>query len=91
MTTLTKSSVGRQLLASLLANNEPEFVRILDAHCLQLRGNSVDFEAEIARVIEQIREGETTLGLDCDLASSKTIKTQMKDRLATKREELLAA
>lgn len=88
---MTKYSVGRQLLAALLANNEPEFVRILDAHCLQVRGSRIDFEAEIARVIDQIREAEAALGLDNDLASSKMVKIQMRDRMVTKREELLAA
>lgn len=89
--TITKYSVGRQLLASLLANDEPEFVRILDVHCLQVRASRVDFDAEIARVIDQINEGETALGLDIDPASAKMIRIQMKGRLASKREERLAA
>lgn len=89
--TITKYSVGRQLLASLLANDEAEFVRILDAHCLQIRGSRVDCDAEIARVIDQINEGETALGLDNDLASAKMVRIQMQGRLVAKREELLAA
>lgn len=90
--TITKCSVGRQLLASLLANDEPGFVRILDAHCLQIRGSRVDIDAEIARVIDQINEGETELGLDNDPASAKMVRIQLKGRLATtQREELLAA
>ncbi|MDD5175376.1 MAG: hypothetical protein PHQ05_02985 [Sterolibacterium sp.] len=87
----TNISVGHQLLVAMIANNEPEFTRILDAACLQIRGNRFDMDAEIDRVIDQVRKGEIALGLEYDLASWKMVRSEMKERLAAKKEALLAA
>jgi len=87
----THATIGRQLLVALISNDEPEFVRILNAHCLQIRGNRFDREAEIRGVLDQIREAEIALGLDYDLATWKMARSQMNDRLAANREERLAA
>lgn len=89
--TSTNINVGRQLLVALISNNEPEFVRVLDAACLQIRGNRLDTVAEINRVMAQVRESESALGLDFDLATRKMISLAMTERLAPKTEALLAA
>lgn len=89
--TITQSNVGRELLVALTSNDESEFVRILDAFCLQIRGNRLDIDREIARVLDQLREGELALGLAYDLASWKVVKSEMMDRLSRNEEELLAA
>ncbi len=89
--TSTNISVGRQLLVAMLSNNEPEFVRVLAAHCLQILGNRLNIETEISHVLNQIRESEIALGLEYDLASWKMVKSEMKQLLAPKRKALLAA
>ena len=89
--TSTNISVGRQLLVAMISDNELEFVRVLDAACLHIRGNRLDTDAEIDRVIDQIREGEIALGLEYDLASWRMVRSEMKERLAPKNEVLLAA
>ena len=87
----THASIGRQLLAAMISNDEAGFIRILDAHCLHIRGGGLDQDHEIARVLDQFREGERTLALEHDLAASKMIRSEMLDRLARGQEELLAA
>lgn len=89
--TSTNMSVGRQLLVAMISNNEAEFIRTLDAACLHIRGNRFDTAAEIDRVIDQIREGEIALGLAHEPAGWKMVRAEMKERLAPKKEVLLAA
>lgn len=89
--TSTNISVGRQLLVAMISNNEPEFIRVLDAHCRQILGNRLNIETEISHVLNQIRESEIALGLEYDLASWKMVKSEMKERLVPKKKELLAA
>ena len=89
--TSTNISVGRQLLVAMISNNEPEFIRVLDAACFQIRGNRLSIEAEISNVLNQIRESEIALGLEYDLASWKMVRCEMQERLAPNKEVLLAA
>ena len=89
--TSTSMSVGRQLLVALIANDEPEFIRILDAACRQMRGNRLATDAEIDRLTDQLRAGETALGLAHDPASCKMVRAQLQQRLAPNQDVLLAA
>lgn len=89
--TTTNISVGRQLLDAMISNNEPEFIQVLETVCRQIRGNRLDTAVEIDRVIDQLRDGESVLGLDRDLASWKMVRSEMKERLAANKEVLLAA
>lgn len=89
--TSTNTSVGRQLLVAMVSNNEAEFVRILDAAYLHVWGSRANWDAEIDCVIDQIREAELALGLEYDLASRKMVRSEIMDRLAAKKEVLLAA
>ena len=89
--TSTQANIGRQLLVAMISNDEAEFVRILDAHCLQIRGHRLERDTAIEATIEEFRAAEISLGLDCDRASCKVIRSEMMDRLATKQQELLAA
>ena len=75
----------------MISNNEAEFMHILDATCLNIRSNRLDTDAEIDRVLDQIHEGEISLGLAYDLASRKMVRSEMAERLAARKEALLAA
>ena len=84
-------NVGSQLLAAILANDEPEFVRVLDAHCHQIRSADGDVGAEIDTVCAQLQARETALGLQPDGATRRMLATQLADRLMPSGEHLLAA
>jgi len=87
----THATIGRQLLVALISNDESAFIRILDAHCLHIRSDGLERDREIARVLDQIREGEIALGLDYDLAAWKMVQSEMRDRLKRSQAVLLAA
>lgn len=87
----TNSGVGRQLLVAMMLNDEAEFVRILDVHCLQVHGNRFDPETEIFRLINQFCDAERALGLENDPASSRILRSELIERLVPQQEARLAA
>ncbi|MFA6312527.1 MAG: hypothetical protein WCV99_04305 [Sterolibacterium sp.] len=89
--TTANISVGRQLLGAMVSNSEPDLIRVLDAACLQIRGRGLDADAEIDRVIDQLREAEIALGLEHDSASRKMVRSAMNERLVPRKDALLAA